>query len=94
MIYGSGGEDWGFQLIFTKVYYICRSEPTLKVDLEETAQDVEQIVFKTANLKVEDILTKFNELVLPLVKVEIDDERTTKGAKKSTAPSKTGKKGK
>ena len=52
------------------------------------------IVFKTANLKVEDVLTKFNEIVLPHVKVESEEDRTTKGAKKSSAASKKKKGGK
>ena len=52
------------------------------------------IVFKTANLKVEDVLTTFNEIVLPHVKVESEEDRTTKGAKKSSAASKKKKGGK
>ena len=52
------------------------------------------IVFKTANLKVEDVLTKFNEIVLPHVKVESEEDRTTKGAKKVSAASKKKKGGK
>ena len=42
---------------------------------------------------MEDVLAKFNETILPLVKVDVEDEKTTKGAKK-TAPAKSGKKGK
>merc|ERR1712080_116821 len=61
-----------------------RSEPTFSVQLDETTDDLSRIIFKTANLKPEDVLTKFNELILPLVKVEVLEDRTTKGAKKTT----------
>ena len=60
-----------------------RSEPTLSVHLDDSNDDLGCIIFKTANLKAEDVLTKYNEMILPLVKVEADDDRTTKGAKKT-----------
>ena len=50
------------------------------------------IVFKTANLKSEDVLNKFNEMILPHVKVETEEDRTTKGAKKGGATKKGKKK--
>ena len=62
----------------------------MKVELAEPMNDVDRITFKTAGLNVEDILNRFNELVLPLVKEEVVEERTTKGVKK--AGSKKGKK--
>ena len=71
-----------------------RSEPTLKVLLDDNDDNLGSIVFKTANLSPEDVLTRFNEMVLPLVKVEIDEDRTTKGAKKGGAASKKKKGGK
>jgi len=71
-----------------------RSEPTLKVLLDDNDDNLGSIVFKTANLKPEDVLTKFNEMVLPLVKVEVEEDRTTKGAKKGGAASKKKKGGK
>jgi len=71
-----------------------RSEPTIKVLLEDNSDNLGSIVFKTANLKVEDVLTKFNEMVLPHVKVELEEDRTTKGAKKGGAASKKKKGGK
>ena len=40
------------------------------------------------------MLTKFNEMILPLVKAEVADDRTTKGAKKTTGTSKKKKGGK
>ena len=61
---------------------------------DEGNDDLGGIVFKTANLKVEDILTKFNSIILPLVKTESDDERTTKGAKKNVQSDKKKKGGK
>jgi len=71
-----------------------RSEPTFSVQLDEGNDDLGGIIFKTANLKVEDILTKFNSIILPLVKTESDDERTTKGAKKNVQSDKKKKGGK
>jgi len=71
-----------------------RSEPTLSVQLDEATDDLCRILFKTANLKPEDVLTKFNEMILPLVKVEVEDERTTKGAKKTTKTAQKKKGGK
>jgi len=71
-----------------------RSEPTIKVLLDDNDDNLGTIVFKTANLKAEDVLTKFNEMVLPLVKVEVEEERTTKGVKKGAASSKKKKGGK
>jgi len=62
-----------------------RSEPTLSVYLDDANADLGCIIFKTANLKPEDVLNKFNEMILPLIKVESEDERTTKGAIKKTA---------
>lgn len=70
-----------------------RSEPTMKVELAESNENVGRFVFKTANLKTEEVLAKFNETILPLVKDEVEDERTTKGAK-MTAATKGGKKAK
>jgi len=69
-----------------------RSEPTLKVTLEDNSDNLGTIVFKTANLKSEDVLTKFNEMILPHVKVETEEDRTTKGAKKGGATKKGKKK--
>ena len=82
--------------IFSITYPILyiRSEPTIKVLLEDNSDNLGSIVFKTANLKVEDVLTKFNEMVLPHVKVELEEDRTTKGAKKGGAASKKKKGGK
>lgn len=71
-----------------------RSEPAIHVHLDETVDDISRITFKTANLTPEDVLTKFNEMILPLVKAEVADDRTTKGAKKTTGTSKKEKGGK
>ena len=77
-----------------KFRHYCRSEPTLSVQLDDATDDLCRILFKTANLKPEDVLTKFNEMILPLVKVEVEDERTTKGAKKTTKTAQKKKGGK
>jgi len=66
-----------------------RSEPTINVHLDEKTEDLNRITFKTANLKAEDVLTKFNEMILPFIKVEVTDERTTKGAKAKGPPKAT-----
>jgi len=67
-----------------------RSDPLIKVELAEAMGDVDRITFKTADLKVEEILSRFNDLILPLVKDDVVEERTTKGVKKAAG----GKKGK
>ena len=87
-------KNLGWAKLSTNILSFYRSEPTFSVQLDEGNDDLGGIVFKTANLKVEDILTKFNSIILPLVKTESDDERTTKGAKKNVQSDKKKKGGK
>lgn len=68
-----------------KTEVVCnRSEPTLKVELDEG----NSLLFKTAHLNEEEIVTMINDYVLPRVKEETPAVTESKGAKT------TGKKGK
>ena len=77
-----------------RIFNSQSKKATVSVQLDEATDDLCRILFKTANLKPEDVLTKFNEMILPLVKVEVEDERTTKGAKKTTKTAQKKKGGK
>ena len=55
-----------------------RSDPTIKVELEEG----NSLLFKTANLNQEEIVSIFNDYVLPRVKEEKEVVLESKGAKK------------
>lgn len=54
------------------------SEPVMKVTLVD---DHKPITFKLANLTASETLYQFNRLVLPLVKEEVPETVSTKGAK-------------
>jgi len=62
-----------------KTEVVCnRSEPTMKIELDEG----NSLLFKTANLTAEEIITMVNDYVLPRVKAETPVVTESKGAKK------------
>jgi len=70
-----------------KTEVVCnRSEPTLKVELDEG----NSLLFKTAHLTVEEIVTMINDYVLPRVKEETAVVTESKGAKTTAKKGKAG----
>lgn len=61
-----------------------RSEPTLRIHLEEG----KSILFKTGNLSALETLTIMNKHVLPLVKVEQEVSQVSKGGQLSAGKKK------
>jgi len=70
---------------FYKTEVVCdRSEPTMKIELDEG----NSLLFKTANLSEEEIVTMINDYVLPRVKADAPVVTESKGAKQSKSKGK------
>jgi len=73
---------------FFKTEVVCnRSEPTIKIELDEG----NSLLFKTAHLSTEEIVTMINDYVLPRVKEEKPAVTESKGAKASSGKKAAGK---
>lgn len=72
---------------FYKTEVVCdRSEPTIKLELDE--KEGNSLLFKTANLSEEEIVTLINDYVLPRVKEDAPVVTESKGAKQSKSKGK------